>query len=439
MRNDPENHRAIIHPMEIQQPPPGYIEIPSKVSGIKVFAPAPEGADVSQGVIEFKCPQCGASTAYSIADGGLKCTHCGYYSPPQGQLIGRQAKEFEFTLDTMQQAEYGWGEEREDLECQTCGARTSISKQNLAHTCAFCGSNKLIQRQAASDVLRPRFLIPFQVEIEKCQPIVQQWLSSSWMVPRALQKLATQVSFNGIYLPFWTFDSVSTAIWKGEVGHTEHERYYENGEWKVRAVTVWRWESGRVQENFDDLLVSGTVRLSQLLLEQINKYNLSQLRPYEPIFLAGLQALAFDVPLEAAWEAARNEMRERTRFACRGQASTSQIRNFSMSLDFSKESWRYILLPVYLAGYQAQGRSYQVVINGQTGSIGGQRPVDWMKVWLVIAAILSPGVLLALAGLLTIILGGVGVLLGGIGFVLLLVGLIVAVLILRKAMAMDDI
>jgi hypothetical protein len=193
-----------------------------------------------------------------------------------------------------------------------------------------------------------------------------------------------------------------------------------------------------VQENFDDLLRPGTARLSHLLLEQINKFDLSQLRPYEPVFLAGLQALTYDVALEHAWELGRNEMRERTRSACRGQASTSQIRNFSMSLDFSNESWRYILLPVYLAGYQTQGHSYQVVINGQSGIIAGQRPVDWTKVWLVIAAILTPGVLLAIAGLSTILLGGVGVILGGIGFVLLLIGMIVAVAILRKAMAMDD-
>ncbi len=78
------------------------------------------------------------------------------------------------------------------------------------------------------------------------------------------------------------------------------------------------------------------------------------------------------------------------------------------------------------------------MVNGQTGAVAGQRPVDWTKVWLVIAAILSPGVLLSLLGLITSILG-VGVAVGGFGFFLLLVGVVIAIIILRKAMSMDDV
>jgi hypothetical protein len=109
-----------------------------------------------------------------------------------------------------------------------------------------------------------------------------------------------------------------------------------------------------------------------------------------------------------------------------------------MNLDFSQESWRYVLLPIYVAAYQYQGVTYQVMVNGQTGNVAGQRPVDWTKVWLVIAAVLSPGVLLSLLGLVTSFLG-IGVAIGVFGFFLLLVGVVVAVVILRKAMSMDDV
>jgi hypothetical protein len=152
-----------------------------------------------------------------------------------------------------------------------------------------------------------------------------------------------------------------------------------------------------------------------------------------------MQARAYDLPLEAAWEQAREQMREQTRQACRSQASTSQIRNFSMNLDFSQESWRYILLPVYVAAYRFQSQNYQVMVNGQTGSVSGQRPVDWTKVWLVIAALLAPGVLLGLVGLLTLLFGGVGAVIGGFGLFLLAIGMIIAFVILQKAMSLDDI
>lgn len=420
-------------------PPQNYTQIDSKVSGIEVYAPAPEPASPKQEVVEFKCPQCGATTAYSVADGGLKCSHCGYYSPPEKKTVGRQAGELEFTVETMQQAERGWGETRNELECQTCGARTSVPVEALTHTCPFCGSNEVIQRQAPTDILRPRFLIPFSIETGQCQKISRQWLGSSWMTPKSLQQVADQALFGGIYLPYWTFDATTNAAWKAEVGHTETERYFENGEWKERIVIRWRWESGQVRKPFDDLLVPGTARLSNLLLNKIKQFDMSQLRPYEPGFLAGFQALAYDLPLDKAWENARQQMREGTRQACRDQASTPQIRNFSMNLDFSGESWRYILLPIYLAGYRYNNRAFQVMINGLSGEIAGQRPVDWTKVWLVISALLAPGLLLALIGVLTILFGGIGALFGGIGFFLLVVGLIISAILLRKAMGMDDI
>ena len=420
-------------------PPQNYIQIDSKVNGIEVYAPAPEVARPQPAVVEFKCPQCGATTAYSVEDGGLKCSHCGYYSPPENKTVGRQAGELEFTIETLQQAERGWGETRNELECQTCGARTSVPVEALTHTCPFCGSNQVIQRQAPTDIIRPRFLIPFSIETRQCQNISRQWLGSSWMTPKTLQRIADQELFTGIYLPYWTFDTTATAAWKAEVGHTETERYYENGQWKERMVIRWRWESGQVTKPFDDLLVPGTARLSNLLLNRIKQFDMSQLRPYEPGFLAGFHALAYDLPLDKAWENARQQMRESTRQACRDQASTTHIRNFSMNLDFSDESWRYILLPIYLASYRYNDRVFQVMINGQSGAIAGQRPVDWTKVWLAVSASLAPGLLLALIGLLTILLGGVGALFGGIGFVLLVVGIIISVVLLRKAMGMDDI
>jgi hypothetical protein len=151
-----------------------------------------------------------------------------------------------------------------------------------------------------------------------------------------------------------------------------------------------------------------------------------------------LQARAYDLPLEPAWELAREKMRESTRQACIAQASTGQVRNFSMNLDFSAESWRYVLLPIYVAAYRYQDKAFQVMVNGQTGEVAGQRPVDWTRLWLAIAALLAPGLLLSLLGLLTLIFGGVGAVIGGFGFFLLVVGVVIAVIILRQAMSMDD-
>ncbi len=419
-------------------PPPDYIPTESAVPGIEVFMPAPPAEDFHQEIVDFKCPQCGAATAYSAADGGLTCTHCGYYEAPQKPIVGRAAEQFEFTVETMARAAQGWGIVRKELNCQNCGAATSLPDDSLSAMCPFCGSNKVIQHLAPQDLLRPRFVLPFKITDAECTKIARQWLGNNWMLPADLSNIATLGAFTGIYLPYWTFDADLRADWKAEVGHTKTERYYDNGEWKTRTVVEWRWESGRVNLHIDDLLIPGSARLSQNLLNQIDNFDLSALSPYEPSYLAGLQAKAYDIPLEMAWETGRQVMREQVRQACLNQTSTPQVRNFNMNLDYANESWRYILLPVYVAHYTYEGKIYQALVNGQSGAIAGQRPVDWNKVWLAIVAILSPGILLGILGLLTMPFAGIGILIGGAGFLLLIIGVVIAVTLYMKADRMDD-
>ncbi|MDI6694430.1 MAG: hypothetical protein QME21_05230 [Anaerolineales bacterium] len=419
-------------------PPPGFIPTESAIPGIEVFIPAPPDSGPHQEIVDFKCPQCGATTAFSAADGGLTCTHCSYYEAPKKPIVGRAAEQFEFTVETMARAAQGWGTARKELSCQNCGATTSLPEDSLTVVCPFCGSNKVIQHQAAQDLLRPRFVLPFKITEADCARIARQWLGESWMLPAGLSDIATLGGFTGLYLPYWTFDADLQADWKAEVGHTKTERYYDNGEWKTRTVVEWRWESGRANLHIDDLLTPGSARLSQNLLHKIGNFDLSALAPYEPAYLAGFQAKAYDIPLEAAWEIGRQAMREQARLACLSQTSTPQVRNFNMNLDYANESWRYVLLPVYVAHYTYAGKTYQALVNGQSGAIAGQRPVDWNKVWLAIAAILSPGVLLGLLGLMTAPLAGIGMVIGGVGFTLLIIGVVIAIAVYLKADRMDD-
>ncbi|MCB9079872.1 MAG: hypothetical protein H6631_19885 [Anaerolineaceae bacterium] len=419
-------------------PPINFIPVPSAVEGIEVYQPAPVKLPAHREVVQFNCPQCGANTAYSAADSGLTCTNCGFYEPPEHAVVGIQAQRFEFTVDTVQRAAQGWGEARKELQCQSCGAYTTISTDSLTHTCIFCGSNQVIQHAAPQDVLRPRFIVPFKIEAEACHDIARQWLGQSWMTPRSLRRVATIARFTGIYLPFWTFETVTKAHWQAEVGHNQTERYYENGEWRTRTKTVWQWESGRVTVPIKDLVIAGTNRVSPLLLTQVKNDNLAELAPYEPKYLAGLQAQTYDIPLETAWEQARHLMREQTRRACYDQASNSKIRNFHMNLDFDQEGWRYILLPMYLTTYQFDNQRFQVMINGQTGAIAGQRPVDWTVLWLAVAALLAPGLTVGVLGFLTLMLGGLGFPIAIFGFILVVIGLIISFNWVNKAMRMDD-
>ena len=263
----------------------------------------------------------------------------------------------------------------------------------MSATCPFCASNKVNVHTARSSLLRPRVLIPFKVKPEFTRSKASEWLGKGWYHPKELARSAVVDRFAGIYLPFWTFDADISSDWRAEVGYERQERYYDSSdkEWKTRTVIDWRWESGDVSISINGLLISGSSHISRLILERLYPFNLNDLVTYAPDFLAGWQAHSYDIPLPTAWEDGKARMRESAKKACYDDIPSSHVRSFSMTADFENEAWRFILLPVYIAAYRFDGRVFQVMVNGQTGMVAGQKPVAWWKIWLVIAAPACPG------------------------------------------------
>ncbi len=420
-------------------PPEHFTRVESALDGITVYAPRPEAVPQTSGPAIFKCPNCGANTRYDVSAGGVACEYCGYKVEVKVSAVGRQAEELEFTLETWQQAEQGWGIARQELHCDSCGASISLAEGALSITCPFCASNQVNIRLAPGDMLRPRFLIPFHIQPEDVRSRAHEWLGKGWFHPAELRQSAALDRFNGIYLPFWTFDASITADWRAEVGYERQERYYDSHSksWKTRTRIDWRWESGRVVVEVDDHLLSGSSRLSRLILKRLYPFDLNALVPYRPDFLAGWQAQAYDVTLTQAWEQAKDEMREQAKTACYADIPTSHVRNFSMTADFADEVWRYLLLPVYVAAYKFEDKVYQVMVNGQTGAVAGQKPVAWWKIWLAIAAMLAPGLLVGLIGLPLTLVGGAGLFVMLLGFILLIIGGAFSIALYRQAVASE--
>jgi LSD1 subclass zinc finger protein len=398
------------------------------VPGVTVFAPQPEHKDYNQAV-SYACPNCGANIAFDVSTGGIACEYCGYIAPVSATRVGRSADNFEFTLETLSQARRGWGTQRQVLHCDSCGGELSLPSGALTTTCAFCASNQVNVITTPEETLRPRFLIPFKVTPEQTLPLARDWLGKGWYHPNALAENVAVRHFVGIYLPFWTFKARVDAQWQAQVGYQKTERVFNhhNKQWESRTRTVWVWEDGRVNLNVNDLLIPGTApkRLSHTILKQLYPVHMGDLVAYSPDYLAGWRAQAYETTLTDAWEIGKKAIREDAKLACYQNIRSSQVRNFSMSADFSDESWRYILLPVYLAAYRYDGKVYQVMINGQTGIVAGSKPVAWWKVWLAIAALLAPGGFLTLIGLPLTLLGGVGIFAIALGIILFIIGAII--------------
>jgi Zn finger protein HypA/HybF involved in hydrogenase expression len=406
------------------KPPDDYEEVQSSVPGITVFAPRPENSDIREKVKKFECPQCGADTKYNVSAGGVACEHCGYVASIEVKHVGTSAEQFEFTLETVSEAEQGWGVKRQELHCNNCGAEITLVEGEISTNCPFCTSSKVNIQTAKSDVLRPRFLVPFKIKPEETG--VKEWLGKGWFHPKELSSSSNVKDFSGIYMPFWTFDADIFSRWEAEVGHEESESYYDSDtkEHKTKTEIHWQWKKGHVSLNIDDLLINGSSHTSRIILEKLYPFDMNGLVEYNPDFLAGWKAQAYDVTLTKAWDEGKSVIRNKAKGACYSDTGSSHIRNFSMTADMSGEKWRYILLPVYISAYMFKNKVYQIMVNGQTGKVAGQRPVIWWHVWSLIVLMLLPGGLLGLIGLPLLFLGGVGIVPLILGFILLIFGII---------------
>jgi hypothetical protein len=55
--------------------------------------------------------------------------------------------------------------------------------------------------------------------------------------------------------------------------------------------------------------------------------------------------------------------------------------------DYSGQTFKHILVPIWLLTYNYGARNFQVVINGYTGAIAGKYPKSWIKITLLVMAI----------------------------------------------------
>ena len=409
--------------------PDHYHQVTSQVDGITAFAPIPEQTK-EHALRTYQCPSCGANTKFDVATSGLACEHCGYSVAADSKAVGRLAAEQEFTLSALSIAEQGLGTERKTLTCENCGAVISLPQDVISSSCSFCASNKVNLSTPADEILRPKFLIPFKIIPDKTRSLAQAWLGKGWYHPPELAASSLIEKFNGIYLPYWTFDAQIDADWRAQVGH---ERTVRDKDGNSHTVIDWRWEKGHALLNIDDMPYAATNKVSHHLLEKLLPFQFEALTAYSPDFLAGWQALNFNIALPDAWEEAKQIMRESTQQACRSQIHSTHVRNFSMTANFNDEAWRYILLPIYLAIYKHEGKIFQVMVNGQTGAVSGQKPVAWWKIWLAIGAMLTPGLGLGMIGLPLLLLGGAGALFMSLGFILLVFGGVGSVILYNKA------
>jgi hypothetical protein len=308
-------------------------------------------------------------------------------------------------LREVPEADRGWQVERRAVRCRSCDAVSVFEPARVGQPCGFCGSTALVDYEEIRAPIRPHGVLPFKIDPEAARERGRAWLRSRWFAPASLERAVVE-QVRGIYLPYWTFDAHAFCHWTADAGyyHYTTERVRDRtGRLRTRQVRHVRWRPTRgvLEHVFDDLLIPATRGVERGLLRRIEPFPTAQAVPYETGYLSGFLVEHYQLVLFEAFKQAREEMvTELRQLASRDVPGDTQ-RNLEIRPEFSGQTFKHLLVPVWLAGYRWRGRGYQLVLNGVSGQVAGRYPKSWIKILLALAGAAAIAALIALAALLT--------------------------------------
>ncbi len=343
----------------------------------------------------FPCESCGADLEFHIGAQSLKCPYCSFEKALEVKDEEIAERDLENAIEKLRtRPREGAGDGSEQLDCSSCGAKVLFEGAVTSSECPYCGTP--VQRSdvhEAEDRLAVDGVLPFLVAQSKANEEIKNWVASRWFAPNDFKRRGAKGQFEGVYLPYFTFDAMTFTVYRGERG----EHYYVtvgSGDNKRRERrTRWSPSSGRFQRFFDDVLICCARAIERKFVHALEPWPLPELRPFDPAVLAGKKALTYDVELPEAYALAKMEIDGALRSDVKNRIGGDEQRIHSLSTQMSALTYKHLLLPVWILAYRYKKESYRVFVNACTGEVQGQRPYSWVKITLAVLAGL------ALAGL----------------------------------------
>jgi len=328
---------------------------------------------------EYKCPNCGGAVTFDSGIQKMKCPFCDaeFEVAALVEYEKQKAKPEtdSFALDAGK-AGSAWDEsDLEDLStgsCPSCGAELIGDKNTIATVCPCCGNTQIMQKRVQG-LLKPEYVIPFQLDKKAAKEALKQFYKGKKLLPN-LFKTENQIdSIQGLYVPFWLFDAKA------------------NGSVSYKATRVSGWSDSKYNYTktdyysvlregslgFEKISVDGSEKMDDDFMDSIEPFDYRKLADFQTAYLSGYIAEKYDVSIEASKERAikriKNSVESQFAASVTGYSSVMKERS-SINVEDGKAA--YSLFPVWVLNTRYKNQNYQFIMNGQSGLIVGKLPVD---------------------------------------------------------------
>lgn len=332
-------------------------------------------------IMTFKCPNCGGNVLFNSSNGGFQCESC------DTQFTREQLEEYEQTLEaTKGESKQAWhtDEEREQMTvgsvayiCEFCGAEIVGDSTTAATECVYCGS-PIIMKNRLSGMDKPDSVIPFKLKKEDAKAALKNFYKGKRLLPNEFKNENRIEKISSVYVPFWLFDcDVDASIrYSATRNRTWSDKKYIYT--KTSHYSVLR--SGNV--SFERIPADASSKMEDRFMDAIEPFDYSEMKDFTAGYLSGYLADKYDVTAADCegriTERVNTSTREMFRNTVNGYDSVS-LEDESINVESGKA--KYVMFPVWMLSTKYKGKPYTFAMNGQTGKLVGELPVDKKKYW----------------------------------------------------------
>jgi len=347
--------------------------MPDEEKATEESTPNPESSPT------LTCNGCGARLTYLPGTRSLTCAYCGSENPIAD--TGASIDEMDYRRFLEEQYESEERVEVVTVHCEGCGATVTLDPDVTSDRCPYCSTALVVSGGSSSLLLKPRGVIPFQLDLKKARESFRRWLGGLWFAPSDLKRNVRRDALEGVYLPYWTYDAATSSSYDGQRG--EHYTVMErssSGQMRQVRRTRWMPAAGMVDVDFDDVLVAASRTLEPRQLRRLEPWYLGSMEPLQEDFLRGFRTQTYQVEPTEGMETARAIMEARIREAVRRDIGGDEQRIQRLDTTLRDIRFKPILLPVWISSFRYGKKIYRFLINGQTGEVQGKRPYSWFKI-----------------------------------------------------------
>ena len=320
----------------------------------------------------MKCSSCGGTLRYDIASYGLVCDFCGtvkrLHRPEEGAAIG----EFDFAT-ALRGSSANWGVSRRLVTCKSCGAQMLYDSDQMSGMCPYCGSAVVLSAEDANCGVAPTAIIPFTLTKEQVAEKFYRWNKFAFWSPEKFRRGKILSDLVPLYIPYWTFEADAVTTYAGRFGHTTGSGDNER--------TTWYQKTGIAEKHISEFNVCGSRKFfNDKMLNSTVSFKSSECLPYTPETLSGMAAEIYTIGIDEAWNYAKTVgLKKEIMDSTRDNEHADCYRDLQYSTEFYNVKFKYVLVPVYLAGCRYGGKTYNVVASGTNGRGKCNRPISIAK------------------------------------------------------------